>query len=324
MFKRYPWLPAICVVAALAACKADNASVSISDSDLSQAMAGSVVYVPFRARFSIPSKLDAEQRSEIDQIKQLVAGFMAIDTVEIQRGDFSSSMVLTGKLPLARAGQDVAAPWYLAIGAPEEGGFVPLVLSKGAKFESMSGAVSNVSSLYAPDASQPLTFRLHLNGKYSVLVPAGWIQGVPQVHSLLPSVTNTSVEVRGGVFDDAGAEILVRTNAATTEPAAPIASQPSSSEAASFSPSFDCNNASLPDETAICNSPTLARMDSKLASLFVQAEHAARPSERAALVRSEGQWLSARHNCGDVLSCLFQIYDSRISQLEVMTGASGQ
>ncbi|MDA3890018.1 MAG: hypothetical protein PF443_14740 [Allgaiera sp.] len=324
MFKRVLWLQAICVVAALSACKADNASVSISDSDLSQAMAGRAVYVPFRARFSIPSTLDAEQRSEINQIKQLIAGFMQIDSVEIQRGDFSSSIVLTGKLPLAREGQYVAAPWYLAIGTPQEGGFVPLILSKGAKFAAMSGAVSNVSSLYAPDASQPLTFQLHLDGKYSVLVPAGWIQGVPQVHTLLPSVTDTSVEVRGGVFDDAGAEILLRPNAATPAPVPPTAAKPSPPQSASVRPSFNCKEASRPDEKAICSSPTLSRMDSKLASLFVRAKHAARQSERTALVRSEVRWLRARHNCGDVLSCLFQIYDSRISQLEVMTGASGQ
>src|SRR5579863_8395965 len=68
-------------------------------------------------------------------------------------------------------------------------------------------------------------------------------------------------------------------------------------------PSFDCSKASFPDERAICASPELSQLDTRVAAgyLYVRG-HAGEQVARATRDRS----LQMRHACGSDFACIRQ------------------
>ncbi len=87
---------------------------------------------------------------------------------------------------------------------------------------------------------------------------------------------------------------------------------------ASNGPSFNCHNAGSPTEKAICGSPELSALDSRLTaawkrSLTIFADAAA----LLAPLRTEQRgWMAKRNACGASVSCLQTAYQERIAVLE--------
>jgi uncharacterized protein len=87
-----------------------------------------------------------------------------------------------------------------------------------------------------------------------------------------------------------------------------------STAAARAAPSFNCHAAQFPDEFAICQSPVLSEMDSKLADFF-QGVLYAMPARIGGLRGSELRWLDYRHSCGYDMQCIGKAYQARIFEL---------
>lgn len=78
-------------------------------------------------------------------------------------------------------------------------------------------------------------------------------------------------------------------------------------------PSFDCARAGTPAEHAICNSPTLAERDRRLADSYSRA--LAQSPNPDQLKQQQRAWIQSRSACGGKPSCLAVVMDQRIAQL---------
>lgn len=83
--------------------------------------------------------------------------------------------------------------------------------------------------------------------------------------------------------------------------------------------SFNCNYARLPDEVAICQSPTLSALDEEMASAYFRVLNSLRAQglwyEARALRRSQRRWLRRRHACGYNFGCIRRKIRQRINYL---------
>ncbi|MEM6848842.1 MAG: lysozyme inhibitor LprI family protein [Pseudomonadota bacterium] len=80
-------------------------------------------------------------------------------------------------------------------------------------------------------------------------------------------------------------------------------------------PSFDCAKASTAGETAICDDPVLARLDTELSRFYRRAQERDDAQDKTALLESQRQWLSTRDGCGAKTDCLIETYLSRLDDL---------
>lgn len=80
-------------------------------------------------------------------------------------------------------------------------------------------------------------------------------------------------------------------------------------------PSFACTKAQSDTEWAVCNTPTLAAWDARMAGLY-----AAKPPSRSARELQRKWMLGERNSCGGNVGCLMKVYEQRINFLE---GAKG-
>lgn len=120
------------------------------------------------------------------------------------------------------------------------------------------------------------------------------------------------------------------TSAATTSPASLPADAPPLSPASAIArpssaalarPSFDCNRASTPTETTLCNNPALAMLDVQLSELYLRQLPGQAP-QKAKAQQEQRNWLAQRNRCGADASCLFNAYSERIAQLGAANQAS--
>lgn len=105
----------------------------------------------------------------------------------------------------------------------------------------------------------------------------------------------------------------------------PVDLLPGSDSAGSDSagrPSFDCTRASGPAELAICDSPTLSRLDRRLNRRYAEALAAAEGRDRARLVADQRAFLRARDAC-DVDSCIEEAYRRQLRSLDRPNRDSG-
>ena len=89
-----------------------------------------------------------------------------------------------------------------------------------------------------------------------------------------------------------------------------------SSAAPALAASFNCAKASTADEKAICSSPALSDLDVKMATLYgVRMQLPMLMGARGAAQDEQKAWLAQRGQCGASTSCLTQIYQQRIGEL---------
>ncbi len=92
-----------------------------------------------------------------------------------------------------------------------------------------------------------------------------------------------------------------------------------------FAASFNCAQAKTPDEKAICSSPTLSDLDTKMATLYgVRMQIPMLMGARGAAQDEQRAWLSQRGSCGSSTACLVQSYQQRISVLNQTISAAMQ
>lgn len=88
-------------------------------------------------------------------------------------------------------------------------------------------------------------------------------------------------------------------------------------ETANQGPSFDCGKASTPTEHAICSSPTLSELDTKMASLYRRGLEYSTTAEADRLKGEQRAWLKNRAaECGGDAACLDDFSRKRISELK--------
>jgi uncharacterized protein len=80
--------------------------------------------------------------------------------------------------------------------------------------------------------------------------------------------------------------------------------------------SFNCRDATGPDEVLICQNPMLAVMDEKLANLFAAYRRlTGDAAERRQLEIDQAAWLSYRRTCGRDAVCIAEAYRNRVQYL---------
>ena len=79
--------------------------------------------------------------------------------------------------------------------------------------------------------------------------------------------------------------------------------------------SFNCRDAHLPDEVLICQSPVLARLDERMASIYFTLRNSLSGARRRALEADQARWLRSRTACGRDYYCIEAAYERRIRQL---------
>ncbi len=80
--------------------------------------------------------------------------------------------------------------------------------------------------------------------------------------------------------------------------------------------SFDCGKARTADEKAICADRTLSDLDTQMATLYgVRMQIPMLMGARGAAQDEQRAWLTERAACGDDGTCLRQVYQQRIVEL---------
>lgn len=79
--------------------------------------------------------------------------------------------------------------------------------------------------------------------------------------------------------------------------------------------SYDCTRATTAAEIAVCNNPSLNRMDEDLAVQYRSLLNESPPPRAAALRDDQRSWLVARNSCGADVRCLRARYEERLARL---------
>jgi uncharacterized protein len=79
--------------------------------------------------------------------------------------------------------------------------------------------------------------------------------------------------------------------------------------------SFNCAQAQLADERAVCHSRLLSEMDVEMAVRFHALSGLVAMGTRGDMGDEQMQFLAARHACGSDVKCLTPLYRARIAVL---------
>jgi len=86
-------------------------------------------------------------------------------------------------------------------------------------------------------------------------------------------------------------------------------------------PSFNCATNRAPDESTICSSAKLSRLDVEMSSLYFTLRDELGASQRSLLREAQRYWLGRRAACGASVNCIAGLYAARIPQLNaIVTG----
>ncbi|MGQ0564170.1 MAG: hypothetical protein ACT4OK_03740 [Gemmobacter sp.] len=77
-------------------------------------------------------------------------------------------------------------------------------------------------------------------------------------------------------------------------------------------PSFGCNQAGTPTETALCTTPDLWPMDRAMNALYFHVRGLSDPTARKRILAEQRAWMTARNACGADDDCLKQRYEARL------------
>ena len=80
--------------------------------------------------------------------------------------------------------------------------------------------------------------------------------------------------------------------------------------------SFDCTRATTAAEIAVCDNPSLNRMDEDLAVQYRALLNQLPPRQVAQLRDDQRSWLVARDSCGANVRCLKARYQERLARLD--------
>jgi uncharacterized protein len=86
--------------------------------------------------------------------------------------------------------------------------------------------------------------------------------------------------------------------------------------ASAFPASFDCAQARLPDEKAICASRQLSELDVEMSVRYQMLTGLVAMGTRAQMQDEQHAWLETRKQCGTNQACLTQAYQQRINSLK--------
>lgn len=105
--------------------------------------------------------------------------------------------------------------------------------------------------------------------------------------------------------------------AAATPTAQNLAAQePTTSPHPTIPPSFDCQLARTPTETAICSTDDLSRLDAAMGRLYHEVMGQATPSQAVSIRREQRQWLMDESaQCGATSTCIANQHQERIQAL---------
>lgn len=79
--------------------------------------------------------------------------------------------------------------------------------------------------------------------------------------------------------------------------------------------SFNCQFARTPDETTICQSKQLSKLDAHLSWLYSRRLILGSADQTPRLVASQRAWLESRIGCGANAGCIGRLYRQRIAFL---------
>lgn len=96
-------------------------------------------------------------------------------------------------------------------------------------------------------------------------------------------------------------------------PAAPVASNTTTGQQMTFSPSFDCAKASSGPERLICSNKELSEVDVQLAQIFRAAMN--QTKDKASLKREQTQWIRNKRDACSDSTAMLKVYQDRIAQL---------
>jgi uncharacterized protein len=91
----------------------------------------------------------------------------------------------------------------------------------------------------------------------------------------------------------------------------------SPSLAAGYAP-LDCARAASPSETAICSNYRLGQDEARMATLYQWATSLVAMGQRGTLQDEQAAFLKDRAGCGADVTCIGQLYEARIDQLEAV------
>ncbi|MCP5158586.1 MAG: DUF1311 domain-containing protein [Gammaproteobacteria bacterium] len=79
--------------------------------------------------------------------------------------------------------------------------------------------------------------------------------------------------------------------------------------------SYDCTQASIAAEIAVCANPGLNRLDEDLAATYRSLLHQLPRRQAERLRQDQRSWLTARDRCGADVRCLRARYQERLARL---------
>ncbi|AYA41725.1 hypothetical protein HZS38_15420 [Xenorhabdus nematophila] len=86
----------------------------------------------------------------------------------------------------------------------------------------------------------------------------------------------------------------------------------------SFTASFNCAKAQLPDEKAICSSPKLNDLDVEMSVKYHFLRGLFAMGVSGEMYDNQTAWLKQRKKCKGDTACLLQSYHQRIKQLDTL------
>jgi hypothetical protein len=119
----------------------------------------------------------------------------------------------------------------------------------------------------------------------------------------------------------AAAEKAMPAAAEKAMPAVKSWQPPKTENAVYYKTSYPCENSTQADEFAICENPTLARLDLEMADKYKAVKR--HTNNRSALISAQRQTLNERRKCGDDIICIQSVVSTRILFLEVELAIRG-
>ena len=192
--------------ALLFGCNADQLEVNLKTEELREAATGTAMTTSFEAEFSLVSELDDQQRAELDQMIATVEDFMEIDDIEIQNSDFGITLTVEGQMPVSAS--EVAAPYYVSVTESDIfGDMYRVELANGYEFERFQNAMQGINFMLAPNAVQPVKFKLR--GEGTVLAPAVEIDGYTYLFYAGDIGRRLTMNFSGGPFENTSGGFLL-------------------------------------------------------------------------------------------------------------------
>lgn len=209
------------LIIGLGACTADDVEVKISASDIARAMSGDSVNVPFHATFSTIGTLTDEQRAQLSSMKILLKQYVDISTFDTDQDSTKTVISVDGTLPLAVGGNGAAnAAWLINVSKvvdPALSQIFPysVELSTGSGFSDFEDRAKEIDFLSAPEAVQPIKFRVSADAGSDMRLLAGGFEqdGTGNMVSVVtvPQGETASLVFQDGAYGLVGGGFLITT-----------------------------------------------------------------------------------------------------------------